>query len=355
MSSTIMPEPKDVDAVMEEDYDEEQDSDFDGGEAADNFVSSSEEESQSENKAVDRTQERKRRTEITAETEHLVELDSGDEETIRDRQKMKRKKRRRGSGPQKDGSDAEDHRWRARTRAMQQRDKEEKKRKNLGSIKGATVDIDKLWEEMNRPGAQGLSRPPSAAEPDATKGTGDGDTNDNTGSATTVSKPDVATSLVSGQASKQNGIDDTITIRRTYKFAGEVITEEKIVPRSSAEGQLWVSQQPTKDAPLVSFGTHAFRRPLRKISRFDPNFNNLERYMKIWGSATPTSEGAKGPTLNTVEKSKMDWAVHVDKQGLQEELDEHSKAKEGYLSRMDFLGQVEQRREEEARAARLRG
>ena len=51
----------------------------------------------------------------------------------------------------------------------------------------------------------------------------------------------------------------------------------------------------------------------------------------------------------------MDWAAHVEQEGLQDEFNEHAKAKEGYLSRMNFLGKVEQRQDEEARRVRLRG
>src|SRR5436190_16344395 len=34
---------------------------------------------------------------------------------------------------------------------------------------------------------------------------------------------------------------ETVTIKRTYKFAGEVITEEKVVPKESAEAWLYLS------------------------------------------------------------------------------------------------------------------
>jgi hypothetical protein len=50
----------------------------------------------------------------------------------------------------------------------------------------------------------------------------------------------------------------------------------------------------------------------------------------------------------------VDWAVHVDAEGFKAELDTHAKAREGYLSRMDFLRGVEERKEAEARAARLK-
>jgi hypothetical protein len=150
-------------------------------------------------------------------------------------------------------------------------------------------------------------------------------------------------------------IDDMVTIKRTYQFAGEVHTEEKIVPKSSAEAQLWLSQQSANDQSANRLDSRSLRRPLRRISRFDPNLNNLDSIKKSWEKQLNAGGAVTGPKLNTVEKSRIDWVVHVDQEGLKDELDEHAKAKEGYLGRMDFLGQVEQRREEGARAARLRG
>lgn len=60
----------------------------------------------------------------------------------------------------------------------------------------------------------------------------------------------------------------------------------------------------------------------------------------------------QGRKLNTVEKSRMDWAGYVDKERLGEELDRAGKAKGGYLDKMDFLGRSEMAREEGLREGR---
>lgn len=65
-----------------------------------------------------------------------------------------------------------------------------------------------------------------------------------------------------------------------------------------------------------------------------------------FSTATATAAGA-GPKLNTIEKSKLDWAGYVDREGIKEELDGAEKAKEGYLGKMEFLGRMEGRREGE--------
>jgi hypothetical protein len=53
-------------------------------------------------------------------------------------------------------------------------------------------------------------------------------------------------------------------------------------------------------------------------------------------------------------KSKLDWATYVDREGIQDELDVHSRAKDSYLHRTDFLGRLEARQEEERRNIRLK-
>lgn len=60
----------------------------------------------------------------------------------------------------------------------------------------------------------------------------------------------------------------------------------------------------------------------------------------------------QGRKLNTVEKSRMDWAGYVDQERLAEELERAGKARGGYLDRMDFLGRSEMRREEGLREGR---
>ncbi|KAK5131777.1 hypothetical protein LTR04_004897 [Oleoguttula sp. CCFEE 6159] len=60
----------------------------------------------------------------------------------------------------------------------------------------------------------------------------------------------------------------------------------------------------------------------------------------------------KAQKLTAVQKSALDWAQHVDREGLQEELDKAGRAKGSYLIQREFLNQVELRREEAAREAR---
>ncbi len=347
-----MADSKDIVDVMEDEYDEEADSDFEVADNKDDVVSSSCEDSEGGAELPDTGRPKKRRkiTKAAPKAEDLGELDSGDEATIRELEKAKRKQKREGQ-LEEDDSEGEETGWRAKTRAMRERDKEEKKKNKLATTKGSTIDVDKLWEEMNRPGGPVLPPHSTANEDEST-----GKENDaGQGAPKPRANAQDLASMTKAAPESQGVTDDMITIKRTYEFAGEVHIEVKTVPKSSAEARLWLSQQSSKDSQATGANARPLRRPLRKISRFDPNLNNLESIKRSWEMQYNVDGTVKGHKLNTVEKSKMDWAAHVDQEGLKEELDEHAKAKEGYLGRMDFLGQVEQRREEEARISRLKG
>lgn len=320
----------------DEEYDEEADSDFDVVSGDDVEVSSSEDEVDQNEPQAARPNKRRKIERSHAES-ISQELDSGDEATIAEQKKAQRKKRRKGENID-GGSEDESDGWRARTRAMREKEKEERKRNKLATSKGSTIDVDKIWEEMNRP--EPLPDPSHV---------------DQQQSKSQILNQNIIPAEQSQDKENvpANGAEEMITIKRTYRFAGEVHTEEKVVPKSSAEARLWLSQQAANPQAIASDGK-VIQRPLRKISRFDPNNKNLEAFKASWTTSTRGGTGVAGPKLNVVEKSKMDWAVHVDTEGLKEELDEHAKAKEGYLNRMDFLNEVEQRKEAEARAARVK-
>lgn len=167
---------------------------------------------------------------------------------------------------------------------------------------------------------------------------------------------------------KSKYAEELVKIKRTYKFAGEMITEEKLVPKDSAEAKIYLaSGNDAETVAVTDAGAERenvkaalnLRRPLRRLSRFDPNPTGSIK--KSWekqpavAQAPGTDENARGPKINTVEKSRLDWAAYVDQAGIKDELKVHSKAKEGFLGRMDFLDRVGANREEEMRNARMKG
>ena len=335
-----MADPSNItdDAVMEDEYDEEADSDFhEDALAAEDSSPSSDEADNAQNNDQ---RPRKKRKISPADPQLVQELDSGDEATIKEQKKTRRRQKKQGADEIGNSGD-ESEGWRARTRAMREQEKDERKRNKLATSKGSTIDVNKIWEDMNRPESHA---PPRLVEESLDETT-----------SVMLEPPN----SLDQDADKENRATpkfaDMITIKRTYNFAGEIHTEEKTVPRSSAEAQLWLAQQQSSKVEAISADGQAVQRPLRKFSRFDPNLSNIDSFKAAWTGKNAPSANFRGPKLNVVEKSKMDWAVHVDSEGLKDELDTHAKAKEGYLNRMDFLRDVEQRKEDEARAARLRG
>ena len=175
--------------------------------------------------------------------------------------------------------------------------------------------------------------------------------------------------------------DDMITIKRNYNFAGQKITEQKRVHKSSAEAKLWLSTHdpgrtspssespPPHSLPQAESGPQ-LRRPLRRASRFEPNPTGEVKGIPIERQRlrAPTradvialqqrqdeedKRKAKVLKLTTVQKSAIDWAAHVDREGLKEELDVYGRSRQGFLGRMEFMRGVEGRKEDEERVARL--
>ncbi|KAJ5673644.1 hypothetical protein N7507_002771 [Penicillium longicatenatum] len=281
------------------------------------------------------------------------ELDSGDEVTIRKAREKREKKRKgkksKGKNAVDDDMDLDDDEGGTggfvRTRAMKQQIREEEERKPLAKIDGATIDVDALWEQMNAPGTE-LGLRPDQMKHDSEP----------------TPEIDHVNAHMKGHAPKPENdsrhahSEEMIKIKRTYEFAGEMITEEKMVPKNSAEAKAFLSSgQTVENAEDVAAPNPNLRRPLRKISRFDPNPTGTIK--KSWEKQILEAgdQNASGPKINTVEKSRLDWAQYVDQAGISDELRVHSKAKEGYMGRMDFLGRTEARRDEEARQARMKG
>lgn len=245
-------------------------------------------------------------------------------------------------------------------------------KKQLATVGGATVDVDALWAQML---AAPVGRPPESRV-DAEKEVGKEE------------RPKTGSSVpATSSADFDLREEETITITRTYTFAGETHTEEKRVPKSSEEARLYLASQKGTNAPSdidrpADAPTNPLlRRPLRRPSRFDPNPSGEIKGLpasaqltwrqrnqglqpantaKVNGFTKPTAPAktklAKAPEkLNTVDKSRMDWVQHVDQEGLADELDVYGKSKEAYGARQSFLSQVELRREEEARGLRMKG
>ncbi|KAL8678302.1 MAG: hypothetical protein Q9186_005322 [Xanthomendoza sp. 1 TL-2023] len=269
--------------------------------------------------------------------------DSGDEGVVKEGRK-KRRKKAKAAEKEEEGLDESAIGMRVRERKLGRAADQEKK--PLASAESSTVDVDALWVRLNT----AAPPPPKLESPPHTHGSLDqkqSQTKDSQQSEALLPRHSNGGVQTKEQSTPtQLPGDDTIAIKRTYVFAGETITEEKIVPKSSAEARLYLQSQAAPPSPISPIGGKPLRRPKKRPSMFEPNPEGIVKGI----APTPS----KGPKLNVVEKSKLDWASHVDKEGLKDELDVAEKAKDGYMGRMDFLGRSEMKREEERKNARTK-
>ncbi|ENH64384.1 SWR1-complex protein 5 [Fusarium oxysporum f. sp. cubense race 1] len=208
------------------------------------------------------------------------------------------------------------------------------------NIRKETIDVDALWAQM-------ISKPPTPESKDDRPN--DVDTSTNFIDKPNDSAKKKSNSTISDQSSTM------IRIKRTYNFAGRIHIEEKLVPRDSAEAKLYLAsqgQEAPKDSPEKRVTRKAFR------SAFEPQVDLLPHRADLnLGMAARIKAGkeAQAKKLNVVEKSRMDWAGYVDKEGIKDELELAGKSKDSYMAREDFLAKSEALREEDSRRARLAG
>lgn len=225
-----------------------------------------------------------------------------------------------------------------------------------------TIDVDALWASM------------AAAPVVPTRQAADTTTDNSTTSAAQGPGRDKEQAA----AGKGGEPGETVKIKRTYNFAGKVHTEEKLVPRESAEARLYLASQagrngegaddPSADADADDDqADQADRRMPRRAFRsaFEPVVSTAEQGgqqqhgqradLDLGVAVRMQARQDKARKVNVVEKSRMDWAGFVDKEGIKDELALAGKAKGSFADRQDFLARSEARREEDARRVRMAG
>ena len=203
--------------------------------------------------------------------------------------------------------------------------REVKKKQPLSNSEAVTIDVESVWNSMKS--KQRLSGSP--AKP-----------------ATSIHKTSHPISQKDEPQRIQN--EEMVAVKKTYTFAGETVISTELVPKSVAEASqlTLVRQKPSCTPPSYI----AANRPLKFASRFQPQIDLNSK--DVGGANVSTTD--KGPKLNVVDKSKLDWYSYVEQEGLVDELKTAGKAKTGYLDRTDFLGKVEAKKEEEMRRARMK-
>lgn len=345
----------------DEDYASSEDSDFAPDNApAQTSEQSSDDESDADESTVKET--RKAKTKATKRRRGQVEEaedagfeNSGDEAIIEKGLKKQRKKKGKGIEDDDEGGEG----GLVKTRSMRAQEKVEKK--PLADTTAATVDVDALWANMMSGKFKPADPEPQSADKSSEIGSRISSNPDSRRNGAITDDPKDSSPP---STTLNDGVDSMIMIKQTYNFAGKVHSVEKLVPRDSAEAKLFLASQPTNTEPPNDVPTSPFtkpKRPIRKARRsvFEPISEIPIRTDLYFGvrkdSSGITIVGATGKDakkLNTVEKSAMDWAGFVDKEGIKDELDAAGKSKGAYKARQEFLARVEQKKEDDARKAR---
>lgn len=332
--------------IIDDDYESEADFDFAPDTAAAGAVSESESDADDDEPQAARAETKRKPADPDA-----IEGDfenSGDEAVIHKGNK-RRKKTKRADGANDHDEETEDGFVKTRS----QRAQEKAERKSHATSGPVTIDVDDLWARMTT----APLLPPKSDETPKSEGQ-------------QPLEAEIKTNAVRDQArtEKAEAADssDLIKIKRKYNFAGKVHTEEKLVPRQSAEAKLYLA---SKDAAVDSAepGNEDDEQPKRKPRKafrsvFEPIVDGLAQRADLnLGMSVrlqlreEQQQQAKAKKLNVVEKSRMDWAGFVDKEGIKDDLELAGKSKESYTHRQDFLLRVEAKKEEEARRARIAG
>ncbi|KAI0167883.1 bucentaur or craniofacial development-domain-containing protein [Pestalotiopsis sp. NC0098] len=349
-----------TDPLIDDEYASEDDSDFALDDAARRDASDASESEDDDGEqataataAAQPSAKRKRAAGDDAEDDGY---DNSGDEAIISKGKKKQKKRNKGNKDDAAAADEDDEGGEGglvMTRSMRANEKAERR---VAAASGpVTVDVDDLWARMMAgpivPPKSSVIAPADAT--DAQQTTPAEDATNGAGVAQEITAP----------AKDPSGM---IKIKRTYNFAGKVHTEEKVVPRDSAEAKVYLAtlgegaaaeaadNEVDEDEPTKRQPRRAFRSAFEPITT-DGSAQRSDLNLGMAARLQMRESNQKAKKLNVVEKSRMDWAGFVDQEGIKDELELAGKSKQSYASRQDFLARVEANRDEDARRIRLAG
>lgn len=228
----------------------------------------------------------------------------------------KRKRRSSSSSAASYASDEGGEGGLIKTRAQKARESHTRPVVGPAPSTGSTADVDELWRQMN-------TKPSTKPATPAPEEEGGGD--------------EKAKVNVEGE--------ETITISRTYTFAGTTHTELKTVPRSSQEARTYLSSISPNPASTTAAAVGTVDPAVPLLPRRRPPPKKRASVFDAAAAARKPAVTAQAQKMNTLEKSRLDWAGFVDKEGIGEELKKHTRGDKAYLDRQAFLGRVEESRD----------
>lgn len=240
--------------------------------------------------------------------------------------RKKRKRRASDSSVESFGNDSGGEGGLIKTRAQRAKERFEKPRLGgvLASADASTTNVDELWRQMNSKPA----KPAPAATPEPV--------------AVEKAEEKKEAEGKEGEIKVNAEGEETITISRTYTFAGTTYTELKTVPRYSHEASTYLADVSITSPTSTSTTTTPPVDPTLPPRRPPP-----KKRTSVFDAAAAARKPAiaAAQKMNTLEKSRLDWAGFVDKEGISEELKKHTRGDKAYLDRQAFLGRVEENRD----------
>lgn len=219
-------------------------------------------------------------------------------------------------------------------KTRRQRYQETLKREYLGLVTAPTssVDVDAIFAELS------LGKAPSRTEwleilklaPETTK--------------EPTPKPQPLTQ------DEKDLQPQTITIKLTYAFAGKIVTETKTVDANLAEAKAYLNSTARMATYDEDKPYRLFVPVMRTVpGELEPRELRIKLKRPLLIDKFLSGSGKK-IKLSTLEKSRLDWALFVDKRNIQDELKIGNR--DGYLEKQDFLGRLDAKRDENYQKAK---
>lgn len=133
------------------------------------------------------------------------------------------------------------------------------------------------------------------------------------------------TGIATSKSSKLSGSSGkTVSVTRTYDFAGEAVVVTKTVDADSTEAKNVKEEEVKKTESKPAF------RDLSSLG-----------FKRRGGLSSVLGQISKKPKISTLEKSKLDWESFKDQEGIHDELQNFNK--DGFLEKQAFLQRTDER------------
>ncbi|NP_001161507.1 BCNT-like protein [Saccoglossus kowalevskii] len=182
-----------------------------------------------------------------------------------------------------------------------------------------------------------------------------------TSAITSSVKQDSGGSSSESEKKKIESKVEKVKVTKVFDFAGEEVKVTEEVDANSKEAKEFLKKQ---EESKVTVKTPAAQSSSGVSATAQSSSNILSRV----GITGPAKPGVKRPgtglssvlgkigkkqKIGTLEKSRLDWNSFKSEEGIDEELSQFNKGKQGYLEKQAFLERTEHRQYEKERDVRL--